>query len=314
MSEPVIKVWDILFPRLRIPDLDRMEEFLTEFGMVRAERTSDALYMRGTDGEHHLHVTHRGEPGLIGFGFQAQSLDDLEKLAKEDGASEVHTLDEPGGGQRVILNDPHGFQVDVIHGMEPVAPLESLSVPLNLSEKVERVGVLQRIPPGPAHVKRLGHSGLNVPDLQRAFDWYHRHLGIIPTDSVQIESDIALRFCRCDRGDTYTDHHSFLLVQSQGGDASFNHCSYEVRDIDDVYMGHEHLQQKGYVHWWGIGRHTIGSQVFDYWNSPWGQVHEHYTDGDLLNRDYEEKIVPVTEIDSQWGPKTPPSVEMAETE
>jgi catechol 2,3-dioxygenase-like lactoylglutathione lyase family enzyme len=233
MSEPVIKVWDILFPRLRVPDLDRMEEFLTEFGMVRADRTSDALYMRGTDAEHHLHVTHRGEPGLIGFGFLAQSLDDLEKR-------------------------------------------------------------------------------LNVPDLQRAFDWYNRLLGIIPTDSVKIESDIALRFCRCDRGDTYTDHHSFLLVQSQGAEASFNHCSYEVRDIDDVYMGHEHLQQKGYEHWWGIGRHTIGSQVFDYWNSPWGQVHEHYTDGDLLNRDYEATIVPASEIDSQWGPKTPPSVEMVD--
>ena len=129
-----IKVNDIAFVRFRAPDLDVMEAFLVDFGLLPAERTDDTLYMRGTDTEHHLHVTHRGEPGLIGFGFQAQSLDDLEKLAKEDGASEVHALDEPGGGQRVILTDPHGFQVDVIYGMEPVAPLESLSVPRNLSE------------------------------------------------------------------------------------------------------------------------------------------------------------------------------------
>ena len=45
----VIKVRDLAFGRLRSPDLDQEEEFLTAFGMVRAARTPTALYMRGTD-------------------------------------------------------------------------------------------------------------------------------------------------------------------------------------------------------------------------------------------------------------------------
>ena len=44
-----IKVTDMAYGRLRAPDLDVMEEFLTRFGMIRAERTPTALYMRGTD-------------------------------------------------------------------------------------------------------------------------------------------------------------------------------------------------------------------------------------------------------------------------
>jgi hypothetical protein len=46
-----IKIQEIAYVRFNAPDLDQMETFLTEFGMVRADRTSDALYMRGLDGD-----------------------------------------------------------------------------------------------------------------------------------------------------------------------------------------------------------------------------------------------------------------------
>ena len=61
---PVIKAVDLAYGRLRSPDLDKQEEFLTAFGMVRADRTKNALYMRGTDAAHHLHVTELGEPEI----------------------------------------------------------------------------------------------------------------------------------------------------------------------------------------------------------------------------------------------------------
>jgi hypothetical protein len=44
-----IKIQDVAHVRFSAPDLDTMESFLSEFGMIRAERTGDALYMRGTD-------------------------------------------------------------------------------------------------------------------------------------------------------------------------------------------------------------------------------------------------------------------------
>jgi catechol 2,3-dioxygenase-like lactoylglutathione lyase family enzyme len=106
---PTIKVSDIAWGRLRSPDLDQAEEFLTDFGMVRTARTSRALYMRGTDPSHHLHVTELGDPRYIDLAFHAASEEDLRALAKLSGASGVEHMDEPGGGLRVRLKDPDGW-------------------------------------------------------------------------------------------------------------------------------------------------------------------------------------------------------------
>ena len=71
-----IKVSDMAYGRLRAPDLDVMEEFLTRFGMTRSDRTRTALYMRGTDPAHHIHITELGEPKFVGFAYYAESEDD----------------------------------------------------------------------------------------------------------------------------------------------------------------------------------------------------------------------------------------------
>src|SRR5207302_5705850 len=107
---PVIKAADLAYGRLRSPDLDKQEEFLPAFGMVRADRTPQALYMRGTDSPQHLHVTELGEPKYVGIAFHAASVDDLDKLSRAAGASKIEEIDEPGGGKRVRLTDPDGFQ------------------------------------------------------------------------------------------------------------------------------------------------------------------------------------------------------------
>src|SRR5579863_9188773 len=105
---PVVKVTDLAYGRLCSPDLDKQEEFLTAFGMVRAERTKNALYMRGTDSPHHIHVTELGAPKYIGIAVHAAGMEDLEKISRAPGASKVEDIDEPGGGRRVRLTDPDG--------------------------------------------------------------------------------------------------------------------------------------------------------------------------------------------------------------
>src|SRR6202000_1925737 len=108
-----IKVADFAFPRMEAPDLDRMEEFLTHFGLVRAERTPDALYMRGADSHHHLHVTHKGGTKFIGFAYHVDD-ENLERAASLPGASPIETLNEPGGGRRVRLTEPNGYQIVIV--------------------------------------------------------------------------------------------------------------------------------------------------------------------------------------------------------
>src|SRR5262245_14486636 len=112
MSTPAIKIADIVFGRLQAPDLDAMEVFLADFGMVRSARTANALYMRGTGPYHHIHVTELGEAGFLGVAYLAASEDDLHRVAKCEGASGVERIDEPGGGKRVRLREPsNGFHI-----------------------------------------------------------------------------------------------------------------------------------------------------------------------------------------------------------
>jgi hypothetical protein len=282
---PVAKVTDIAFGRLQSPDLDQAEEFLLDFGLVRAERTKDALYMRGTDSAHHLHVTHLGAPKFIGFAYYARDAEELDRLSRVVGASKIESIDEPGGGQRVRLSDPHGFQIEVVHGIEEMPRLPVRPNVMNWGpEKLRRAGTLTRLPRGPSQVKRMGHAVIATTDLGKTLSWYRETLGLLCSDDVFVgdKSNIVSSFNRCDRGDDYVDHHVFFTMK--GPEAGLNHFSFEVRDIDDVMQGHEHLQKKAkYQHMWGIGRHRLGSQIYDYWCDPWGRVHEHWTDSDVLN-------------------------------
>jgi catechol 2,3-dioxygenase-like lactoylglutathione lyase family enzyme len=303
-----IKTTDIAYGRLRSPDLDVAEEFLTRFGMVRTERTATALYMRGTDPAHHIHVTEKGEPKFVGLAYYADSEDDLKRLAKAPGASAVEAIDEPGGGKRVRLTEPNGYQIEVVHGIAALPAIETKRQKLNTGEApLSRAGELMRLPKGPSHVKRIGHGVLMTPKFHETVGWFREMLGFVCSDDVYVgEKNNLIGSCnRCDRGDDYVDHHVFFCLNHTK--TGLNHLSFEVPDIDDVAMGHDYLAQFGkYEHMWGIGRHVLGSQVYDYWADPWGRVHEHWADSDRLNLANGSNLVPAEEaLTSQWGEAPP---------
>ena len=125
---PVVKVSDMAFVRFHAPDLDRAERFLLDFGIIRVERTSTSLYMRGTDEDPFIHVTHVGEPKLVSSAWYVDDVDDLDRLSRIAGATGIESLDEPGGGRRVRLTDPLGYEVEFIHGRRPAAPLRACSI------------------------------------------------------------------------------------------------------------------------------------------------------------------------------------------
>src|SRR5581483_8265433 len=154
----MIAIEDIAFVRYAAPDLELMERFLLDFGMHRATRTESALYMRGCNGAHHVHITELSPTAAtLGFGLRAASAADLLKLAAELGTA-VEDSPEPGGGRRVRLKDPAGFLVDVIHGQGSVAPLEHREpIAANPCTGRHRHGHFVRVPVAPSHVVRLGH-------------------------------------------------------------------------------------------------------------------------------------------------------------
>jgi catechol 2,3-dioxygenase-like lactoylglutathione lyase family enzyme len=298
----LIKVTDIAYARFRAPDLDKMESFLTDFGLVRSARTDTALYMRAANNAHHVHVTELGDPAFVGPAFHAASEDELKIMAQAPGASEVEDINEPGGGKRVRITDPDGFEVEVVHGIETVEPLTiENTYDTNFGDNVRRRGEFIRLKSGPTQCRRLGHVVINVTNFKATDAFYKSNFGFISSDECQNEEgETIFAFNRLDKGKDYVDHHTLLTVPAK--EAGFGHLAFEVEDVNAVHMGHEFLKSKEYHHSWGIGRHFLGSQIFDYWFDPFGFRVEHWTDGDLLNEDSPMGNYPAAHaLDVQWG-------------
>jgi catechol 2,3-dioxygenase-like lactoylglutathione lyase family enzyme len=291
------------------PDLDKAERFLTDFGLRRAERNDDTLYMRGTDTAPFCYIVRRADkPGFAGFGLRVETRDDLQALSRLDGASPIEPMNCPGGGRRIRLTDPSGFHVEAVQGQTMVEALPHRAMlRFNSTDAVERINGTQRPPVAPPEVVRLGHVVLELADYQATCAWYTQHFGFIPSD-VQVLPDgsPAVAFMRLDLGDTPADHHTLALAQ--GFAPKHSHSAFELVDADAVGMGQRVLRERGWKHAWGIGRHILGSQIFDYWQDPWGAKHEHYCDGDLFTADEPSGLHPVSrEAMSQWGQVMPGS-------
>jgi len=287
--EPLIKVDQLSYILFERPDLDLQESFMQDFGLLTHEKTEHALFMRGRDSEPYCFVALKGDtPKYLGCGFSVNTRQELETLAAHgDKASAIEKSDWPGGGERVRLTDHNGFTIDVIHGRTQVEPLafRREQLPVNTPDKKSRINRGQRAEFRATHVVRLGHAVHMVLDFDESMQWYMKHLGIIASD-VQCLADgtPSMSFTRLDRGDLPADHHTLAV---SGGPLPFLlHVAFETTDIDEIGQGSQFLKSKGWHHQWGIGRHILGSQVFDYWHDPYGTEMEHYADGDVFTAEH----------------------------
>jgi catechol 2,3-dioxygenase-like lactoylglutathione lyase family enzyme len=298
-------IQDIAYVRYAAPDLDRMEAFLTDFGLHRLQRTERALYMRGAGEVPFVHVTELAPTSAtLGFGLLARNAAALKEIARRFEAAEEENP-EPGGGRRVRLRDPSGFVVDILHGQRPTPPLPIRApMDVNPASARRRIGRTVRVSPQPSHIVRLGHVALHVSNFGVSFDFYSK-LGFRPSDQYYAGApeNIVTAFMHCSLGQQYTDHHTIAIVASREGAARFDHAGFEVIDLDDVVQGKAYLEARGHVHSWGVGRHVEGSQIFDYWRDPFGHKVEHWTDGDQVNDHMSAGLAPLSENAlAQWAP------------
>ncbi|WP_179043295.1 VOC family protein [Sphingobium lactosutens] len=302
----MIKVRDIVYVRFQAPDLELGEKFLADFGFIRSAETPGTRYFRCAGENHHAYILQEGDPKFLGFALEVADRSDLEELARIEGASAIESIKEPGGGERVTLEDPDGYLVEVVHGIEKLPPLDMRApLVLNYAYDKARENATQRPAIGAAQMKRLGHVGLTVTNIQRTIDWYASTLGMLLSDAVLAGPHTAIAFVRCGYPGVLSDHHTLALFQ--GEQPEFGHAAFEVQDFDAVGIGHYHLKRAEWQHAWGIGRHTLGSQIFDYWLDPWGRMIEHFADGDLFDPDQPSNHHPIETTPIEiWGPPIPP--------
>jgi Glyoxalase/Bleomycin resistance protein/Dioxygenase superfamily len=286
--EPIARANAVAHVVFERSDAEKMARFLADFGFEPCGVTGSATrYYRGCGTfPYCVQVIPSERDAFVGFALVASSAEDLQALADSEGVA-TESCDGPGGGIRVRLTDPDGRCVDFIHGFAEVEPLETRDAPVAINTPTEkrRVDAPIRTPVLPAPVFRIGHVVLQTPNFDVTAEWYMRRFGFIPTD-VQALSDgsPALGFFRFDRGADPTDHHSLAILE--GPAPALLHVATETFDIEAVGQGHQFLRARGWTPHWGIGRHKLGSQIFDYWKDSFGDEWEHYADGDLMTVQY----------------------------
>ncbi len=305
-TSPIAKGWELAYLRFGKPDLAKQAEFFRDFGFIIAEQTSDRLYVRGAGSSPYFIVVEQAPKAeFLGLGVEIRNRNELEALAANDGVS-IDQIEGPGGGERARLTDPNGFTIDAVLGRAE-APERAVrkAATHNTPENKVRINQGQRGPIAPPDVVRLGHVVLLTPDFAGSMEWYQSRFGLIPTDVLCLKDGTpALAFNRFDRGDHPADHHSIVLTTYPV--KGYDHSAYEVHDLDAVGLGQQVMKQKGHKHEWGIGRHILGSQLFDYWSDQDEFKFEHFADGDVFTSDYETGYHPLSSQGLyQWGADFP---------
>ncbi|KAF5006059.1 hypothetical protein FDECE_7541 [Fusarium decemcellulare] len=264
-------------------NISAARSFLTDFGFEIAHQEKNETYYRGTGAEPFVYWASEGtEDSFGGAAFVVESMDDLNYAAQSlPNATEVHEMkDVPGGGFRVTFKDPiDGFPFHLVYGQTPIDGLEkdlserdfNLEISFNGSKKVHTPLISHEpslIKIGPASVHKLGHFGMCVTDFDKAYEFYTSRFNFTASDLIYNDDGKNITtFLHLDRDKELVDHHCFFFFEGP-------------------LLGHDWLREKGYENCWGVGRHIMGSQIFDYWFDPSRFILEHYVDGDLVNEEH----------------------------
>ncbi len=313
-TDPLVKVTGLHHVVLECADLDASERFFADFGLLPSVRTDRALYLRALGPSHHVLQLVRGVPGrLAAVAMSVESELDLRKLASLPEAVAIESIGDPAGGQRVRLAAPGGLVFEAVHGVAELPPLPMRApVSSNVTPQISRAGHTVRLPPAPSEILRIGHIALQTLQPVELVLWLMRTFGMIVSDFQPLDETPGAvpvgSFIRCDRGSTPTDHHT--LAVALGPESGVAHVAFEVADVDEIGRGAAYLRARAHRHAWGIGRHILGSQLFDYWRSPDGVVIEHYCDGDVFDDAAPTGRLPFSGSNlAQWG--GPPPLDFA---
>jgi catechol 2,3-dioxygenase len=179
---------------------------------------------------------------------------------------------DPAGGQVVVIRDPDGRRIEIVHGD---------------AQRANDVPVPQDRP------IRLAHAVLNSHAVEKTREFFEQALGFVLADRTRI-----MAFMNCDN-----DHHSIALGDTDND--ALNHVAFLMPTLDAVMRGGGRLKDKGLPPQWGPGRHGPGDNAFNYFVDPFGIVIEYTAEVEQIDATYrvgrpEDWTWPPGRID-QWG-------------
>ena len=294
MTEPLVA--SLRSVEIGLPDVAAAEVFYTgTWNLGVAARNCQSVYLRGTGSDHHLLSLHpSNKPELRMVTFRAASANALDQIAAQVPlhggtvlASRV-AVDEPGGGECVVVRDPQGRILRFVWGDAQHAD--------TTGHKDKPI--------------RLAHAVLNSHDVTTGLPFYENALGFKLSDRTRIMAFIRIPM------KPSGDHHSIALADADND--CLNHIAFVMPSLESVMRGGGRMKDAGYGIEWGPGRHGPGDNAFNYFVGPAGFVIEYTADVEQVDDTYvargpDDWKWPPGRVD-QWGISAPPSSRLKEAQ
>ena len=286
-----------------VPQLEEARRFYTAFGLdVRQQEQRLDLY---THGHPHCWASIHEAAGpkqlqYVSYGIFAEDLPAFSARIQSQGlGSEPHLLARGvERGESVWLRDPDGVPIELV-----VAPKVSPSAK-TVPRADSPVAPGQGAAPSRSRVQTvrpryLSHILRFTPDVPRMVVFGHEVLGLRLAD----RSGDVIAFTYSPHG---SDHHLVAFAKSHA--PGLHHSSWDVGSINEVGLGAEQMRDAGWGEGWGVGRHVLGSNYFNYVRDPWGSYCEYSCDIDFIPADLDWPSADHAPQDSLyvWGPAVPP--------
>lgn len=294
MIEPLVA--SLRSVEIGLPDMEVAEEFYTDtWGLSVAAREGGSVYLRGTGSDHHLLSLHASAtPQLKMVTFRTTSADALDQITRNVAAhggvvlTRRGPIDEPGGGEGVVVRDPQGRILRFVWGdQQHAAQSGHQDKPI-----------------------RLAHAVLNSHNVAAGLPFYENALGFRLSDRTRIMAFIRIPM------KPGGDHHSIALADADND--CLNHIAFVMPNLESVMRGGGRMKDAGYGIEWGPGRHGPGDNAFNYFVGPAGFVIEYTADVEQVDDSYvargpDDWKWPPGRVD-QWGISQPPSARLKEAQ
>ena len=137
-----------------------------------------------------------------------------------------------------------------------------------------------------AQPAQIHHAVFGADDPAKAARFYIDRLGFLLSD---VSKGLGI-FLRCDGR---PDHHNVFFLDSarmKARGTAFNHLSFGVENIDEMMVGADTMQRRGWSSHSGAGRHRISSTLYYYVTCPAGGEVEYSADCDHLTKAWKPRL------------------------
>jgi catechol 2,3-dioxygenase-like lactoylglutathione lyase family enzyme len=283
-----------------VPDLAVATAFYSAFGLdVRVSGDHIDLY---TVGHPHCWASiyqggERKQLQYVRYGIFAEDEAAFRQRIDTLGiASDPHALGDANG---IWLRDPDGIAAQIV--VAPKVSPSAKTVPSPVAPVAQGAGAA----PSRSAVKKvfprnLSHILRYSPDVPRMVAFCQDVLGLRLSD----KSLDIIAFIHTPHG---SDHHLVAFAKSHA--PGLHHSSWDVGSVHEVGAGAEQMRIAGWGDGWGVGRHVLGSNYFNYVLDPWGSFCEYSCDIDFVPADLDWSAAEHPPEDSLyvWGPPVPPN-------